>query len=78
MRRLATIGRLVVDYLAGFLRDPVTHDGSSTRLAGLLCVITGCVIAYHHYTDGATVVGILITSGGIAFLLRKKADGGDV
>lgn len=65
-------------FLAGFVRDPISKDGSSTRLGGLLCIACGCALAFRHSSDGATTIGTLIVGGGVALLLRKRAEGGDV
>lgn len=68
----------VRDFLAGFIRDPNTHDGSSTRLAGLLCTVTGCAVAvigvWIKY-DGASAVVVAVLGGGAAtFFARAKGD----
>ena len=67
-------------FLLGAVRDPVTKDLSSTRLAGLLCVVGGVFVAVWGAVvkneQAATVIGLCATAGG-AFLLRSRPPTGE-
>lgn len=63
--------RAAVSYLAGFLRDPHTKDGSATRLAGLACIALAGV-ALVKGCDAA-VIATLVTGGAVTFLARTKS-----
>lgn len=61
-------------WLAGGLTDPIQGTLSSTRLAGLLCTVTGCAIAWHKPDGSAPTISALIVGGAVAFLTRTKSD----
>lgn len=62
-------------FLLGFLRDPVTQDGSSTRLAGLMLSFTACFVAavgvWTRYSVAAEVAA-LVAGGAVPFLTRRS------
>lgn len=60
-------------YLISALTDPITGGLSSTRLSGLACVASGCVLAFLHPGEAATVAALL-GGGGVAFFSRTKTD----
>lgn len=60
-------------FILGAVRDPVSRDLSSTRLAGLTCVGSGLVFAFLHPSESASIAALL-GGGGFAFLNRAKSE----
>jgi len=62
------------DFLLGFIRDPITKDGSSARVAGLACVISGIVYTFTATPVNPYIVTALIGGGAVPFLTRTRGD----
>lgn len=65
------------DFWWGLVRDPVTKDASSSRVAGLLALILAGVVAIGGWLTAwehtAAVVAALVAGGAVPFLTRVKA-----
>lgn len=69
----------VLGWLTRLIQDP---DGSpsSTRVAGLLCTVTGCAVALWGMAVGreqATTITALLGGGAASFFTRRKSEGTD-
>lgn len=66
-------------WIRELVQDP---DGSpsSTRISGLLCTVTGCVVAiagvFLAREQAATVTGLLAGAAGMFFSRKKSEPGG--
>lgn len=66
-------------WLAALVQDP---DGSpsSSRVIGVLCGVTACVVALAGLRTGheyAATVAALVGGGASALLVRRKSEGGE-
>ena len=69
----------VADWLTRLIQDP---DGSpsSTRVAGLLCTLTGCAVALWGMAanrEQAATITALLGGGAVTFFSRRKSEGQD-
>lgn len=60
-------------WVLGALQDPISADLSSTRLSGIACVASACVLAFLHPEHPATIAALLGGGAG-AFFSRTKSD----
>ena len=67
----------MIPWLTHLIQDP---DGSpsSTRVAGLLCTLTGCVVAVWGMVENreqASTLAALLGGGAATFFSRRKSEG---
>jgi hypothetical protein len=73
--------RTAFDFLLGAVRDPATHDASSTRIAALICVALAAadviVRLIRKEAPDAPALVALIGGGTVSLLTRVKGDGSE-
>lgn len=62
----------IADFVVGVIRDPITKDGSSSRIAGLACVASGIIYVFTAQSVNPAVVSALIGFGAVPFLVRSR------